>query len=91
MGANAKLCFPYCMISKEKQKGGNGFQWKSDIRKCNIGIAPNRDRKDEKWDPILPMMLDKVHICTFHDEMRIIDKCLHLHTFYAYNLKNKEK
>eukprot|EP00249_Psilotum_nudum_P003297 c16688_g1_i1 orf=216-500(+) len=36
-------------------------------------------------------MLDKVHTCTLHDEMRIIDKLLHLHICYAYNIKNKEK
>ena len=39
------------------------------------------------WDPILPIKLKNVHICTLHAEIRILDKLLRLHLDYAYSIK----
>ena len=39
------------------------------------------------WNPILPIELKNVHICTLHAEIRILDKLLCLHLDYAYSIK----
>ena len=83
-GASAKLTCLYCMSSQKTQKGG--LQWENGILSCDQRLAPDRDKKDSKWDPILPIPLERVHICTLHAELCILDKLLYLHLVYAWTL-----
>ena len=70
------LCI-YCMA------GGMGkADW---MAESEIGKSPSRHLVDLSrypmiemiWNPILPIEFKNVHICTLHDEIRILDK-LHL-------------
>lgn len=85
-GANCRHPCLYCM------DGMGSHEW------CNTkfvgrppnrhSVAPSRFKNIETiWDPILPIHLKNVHICTLHAEIRILDKLLRLHLDYAYSLK----
>lgn len=85
-GANSKYPCLYCMASMGTKEWCNT---------SNVGRPPTRnnlesqkfDKKNMIWDPILPILLKNVHICTLHAEIRILDKLLRLHLDYAYSLK----
>lgn len=77
-GANAEYTCIYCTFKKNSQ---------GSIQKG----APNRDKKDPNWSPILPIFLERVHFCTLHSEIRMLDKLLHLHVTFAWNMKPKKK
>ena len=63
---------------------------------CSVmGKAPSRENvnivdypsSQMIWDPILPIKLKNVHICTLHAEIKILDKLLRLHLDYPYSIK----
>lgn len=95
--ANAKMPCLFCM--RERITDANGKKcWANEAR---VGGAPTRDAmvlgangdmvyKDEKWDPVLPIPLTRVHFCTLHAFVRIIEKLLHLYICFAYNLKPQD-
>ena len=87
IGASTKLTCLYCMSSEKTQKAS--LQWNNVILSCDQCIAPDRDKKDSKWDLILPIQLKRVHICTLHAELRILDKLLYLHLVYAWTKAEK--
>lgn len=72
------------MSSQKTQK--SGLQWENGILSCDQCLAPDRDKKDLKWYPILLIPLERVHICTLHAELCILDKLLYLHLVYAWTL-----
>lgn len=41
--------------------------------------------EDPNWKPILLIPLERVHVCTLHAEIRILDKLLRMHIDYAYS------
>lgn len=86
-GANTKYPCIYCMA------GGMGkADWTAE---SEIGKPPSRHlvnlsrypSTEMIWNPVLPIELKNVHICTLHAEIRILDKLLRLHLDYAYSIK----
>lgn len=85
-GANTSYPCLYCMASTGKEN------W---IAQNEVGASPSRHLVDLSkypkslniWEPVLPIELKNVHICTLHAELRILDKLLRLHLDYAYSIK----
>ena len=78
----------------QKGKGthkGKGIQsqgdWRDGILSCMQGVPPNRDSTDKDWSPILSIPLNRVHVCTLHARLRMLDKLLKLHINYAWNME----
>ena len=46
---------------------------------------------DKDWKPILNIPLGRVHVCSLHARLRILDKLLKLHVNYAWNMEPKER
>lgn len=65
----------------------NQVQWQDGILSCVQGVPPNRDSKDKDWSPILSIPLTRVHVCTLHARLRMLDKLLKLHINYAWNME----
>lgn len=63
------------------------MQWSQGILSCDQSKPPNRDRDDKDWNPILEIPLSRVHICSLHARLRILDKLLMLHVNYAWNME----
>lgn len=85
-GANAKYACLYCLLQWAKG------QWKGGACKCAQHKPPERDsaasvkrQRPEKWDPILPIPLERVHLCTMHAENRLLEKLVHLHVAHVWN------
>ena len=52
--------------------------------------APIQDGLNlERWKPVLPIPLDKVHICTLHAVNRMVEKLVHLHFQFVWIIKDK--
>lgn len=66
-------------------------QWVNGIKSCDQQIPPNRDQVDIEWNPILDIPLARVHVCTLHARLRILDKLLKLHVNYAWNMEPMER
>lgn len=47
-------------------------------------------RTHGRWRPILPIPLDRVHICTLHALNRIVEKLLHLQFIFVWTMRDKE-
>ena len=62
-------------------------EWYQGILSCDRRSPPNRDINDSEWAPILAIPLTRVHICTLHARLRILDKLLKLHINYAWNME----
>ena len=85
--ANTKHQCIYCMA--------DGMGKADQIAESEIGKLPSRHlvdlsrypRSKTIWNPILPIELKNVHICTLHAKIRILDKLLCLHLDYAYSIK----
>lgn len=71
-GANSKHPCLYCMKTTQ------------DMSKST---RVSRDIEDPTWKPVLPIPLKNVHICTLHGEVRIIEKLIYLHIWFAWNTK----
>lgn len=48
---------------------------------CDINTHP-------RWKPILPIPLERTHICTLHALNRIVEKILHLHFDFIWNMED---
>ena len=46
---------------------------------------------DKDWKPILNIPLGRVHVCSLHARLRILDKLLKLHVNYAWNMEPEER
>ena len=66
----------------------SSMQWfAAGIMSCDQSTPPNRDKHGENWKPILPIALERFHVCTLHARLRILDKLLKLHANYAWNME----
>ena len=79
-GANAMYSFLYCMHIKQKDRS-----WKGGILSCPQNLPPNRDELDPNIDAVLPIPLIRVHMCTLHAFVRIVDKMVYLSIMFAWN------
>lgn len=90
--ANARFPCLYGMCSRKKTK--NGKEWNIETSKRG---APTRDnfishlgklvREDPNWDPILDISLKRVHFCTMHALIRIVEKLVYEHICFAYKMQ----
>jgi hypothetical protein len=79
-GANAMHSCLYCMKKKQKDRSWNGG-----ILSCHQNLPPNRDQLDPNLDAVLPIPLIRVHMCTLHAFVRIVDKMVYLSILFAWN------
>jgi hypothetical protein len=42
-----------------------------------------------RWKPILPIPLTRTHMCTLHALVRIVEKILHLHFIFVWNMQDE--
>ena len=54
-------------------------------------VGGNWVPKDTNWDPILPIPLSRVHFCTLHAFVRIVEKIVHAYICFAYTMQPKEE
>ena len=69
---------------KKKQKDRS---WKGGILSCHQNLPPNHDQLDPNLDAVLPIPLIRVHMCTLHAFVRIVDKMVYLSILFAWNKK----
>ena len=74
-GALAKSPCLYCMCSAK------------DLDRRVWEKALDKHTKDEVFKPVLDIPLSKVHICTLHALCRIIEKLVHLHICFAWDIE----
>jgi hypothetical protein len=74
---------------KEKEKLSDGG-WSNGIMSFQQDIIPNQYEMDKNMDPILPIPLTRVHICTLHAFVRIVDKLVYLSILFAWNKRPQE-
>jgi hypothetical protein len=72
---------------KEKLPGGG---WSNGIMIYQQDIIPNQDEMDKNMDPILPIPLTRVHVCTLHAFARIFDKLVYLSILFSWNKRPQE-
>ena len=102
-GANSRLSWIYYNQERTKtiitthagaisalQK--RGLAWESGLFSDTVlekpvthGVAVTR------WKPILPIRMDRVHICTLHAQNRIIKKIMHLHFMFVWMIRDKRE
>lgn len=76
----------YCMrLSKENEEALD-LEWAQSVLSCPQGAMPNRHEDDPHWSAILTIPLHRVHVCTLHTEIRIIDQLSYLNTIYAWTM-----
>lgn len=73
-------------LSKKTQSWSGGLFSTSVHAKPLIGA-----RALNRWKPILPIPLNRVHICTLHALNRIVEKILHLHFIFVWTMRDKEQ
>jgi hypothetical protein len=102
-GANAKHPCIYCLqekapkealgsdvAAKRAAKERQQPSWKGGLFSSHFPAEPTRGTvQDVVFDPILPIPLSRVHICTLHANVRMVEKILHLHFMFVWNMQNK--
>ena len=73
-----------------KNLRGNGT-WQGSLFAPRILAEPCDISTHLRWKPILPIPLSRAHICTLHAQARIIEKILHLHFGFIWNITDLEK
>lgn len=95
--ANAKFPYLYCMHGWTKESLGKNV-WDDGTgnttapsRDDRVRIGGNWVPKDANWDPILPIPLARVHFCTLHAFVQIVEKIVHAYICFAYTMQPKEE
>jgi len=101
-GANAKFSCIYCnqertklvigttqdanalMNQRSKHSKKEGVFSKSVSAKPLSSVATLN-----RWRPIFPIPLDRVHICTLHGLNKIVEKIVHLHFIYIWTIRDE--
>jgi hypothetical protein len=100
-GANAKHCCMYCLQKRVKPMVGNiaeaealfskrSQSWDGGLFSTNIASKPvTGAAAAARWKPVLPIPMDRVHMCTLHAFNRICEKIVHLHFQFIWTLRDK--
>ena len=68
-----------------------GTAWEGGLFSCTVQSKPvSGGATLARWKPILPIPLERVHICTLHAFNRIIEKIVHLHFQFIWTIRNKK-
>lgn len=70
------------IVCRKKQKDRS---WKGGILSCHQNLPPDCDHLDPNLDAVLPIPLTRVHMCTLHAFVRIVDKMVYLSILFAWN------
>ena len=65
--------------------------WQGGLFASRIQGAPCDINTHPRWKPILPIPLSRVHICTLHALVRIVEKVLHLHFMFVWNMQDGDR
>ena len=64
--------------------------WHGGLFAGNVLCKPLAIDRESWWKPILPIPLKRLHVCTLHALTRMMEKILHLHFMFIWNMKNEE-
>jgi len=92
-GANAIHSCIYCNQQRTKSVVGTTasatsearrrkYTWHGGLFAGNVTAKPISTDGEPRWKPILPIPLERVHICTLHALTRMMEKILHLHIMF---------
>lgn len=91
----------YCEQKRAKPTVGTASQASAAIRKRgkpnwvgglfanSVEPEPCDMRAHTRWRPILPIPLQRVHICTLHALVRLAEKIVHQHIIYVWNIQDQ--
>jgi len=100
-GPNATFCCIYCNQDKNKKSVLTAKEaetvadkrhptWTGGLFTDSIPANPVQLGEEQShWRPILPVPLDRVHICTMHALNRICEKLLHMHFQFVWTMRDK--
>lgn len=101
-GANATHCCIYCLQKKTKSVITTEAAariaslkrtptWEGGLFASGISNKPiNQTTSIGRWKHVLPIPLERVHICTLHAFHRICEKILHLHFQHLWTIRDKK-
>ena len=101
-GANATYSCIYCNQQRTKPVLGTvasataearrrKHTWHGGLFVGNVLCKPHAIDRESRWKPILPIPLERLHICTLHALTRMMEKILLLHFMFIWNMKNEER
>ena len=77
--------------AQKLMKSGCKHSWDNGLFSKKISAKPmSGDAMDGRWQPIFPIPLERVHVCTLHAFNRIIEKIVHLHFMHVWTIRNEE-
>lgn len=99
-GANAKYSCIYCNQERTKPVVGTAkdaakearkrkHTWRGGLFADNVREKPVAIDNESRWKPILPIPLERVHICTLHALTRMVEKILHQHFIFIWTNPNE--
>jgi len=100
-GPNATHSCIYCMQARKKSAvtmvkqaeellKKRSHSWEGGLFSNHICGAPVQDGLNlEHWRPVLPIPLDRVHICTLHVVNQMVENLVHLHFQFVWIIKDK--
>lgn len=71
--------------SREKGK------WQGGLFASGIQGEPCDAATHPRWKMVLPIPLSRTHMCTLHAQVRMVEKLLHLHFIFVWNMQNEER
>ena len=85
----SKPCTSAAAVREFRLQGkGN---WQGGLFASRISAQPCDIRTHPHWKPILPIPLSNAHICILHSQVCIIEKILHLHFMFIWNMEDVRK
>lgn len=102
-GPSSKMNCIYCEQERNKPVVGNAASssqaatarakshWHGGLFASRIRAKPCDVSSHDRWKPILPIPLTRVHICTLHAQVRIIEKMLHMHFMFVWNMQGEDR
>jgi len=67
-----------------------GNSWMGGLFSSTVDSKPlSGDATVERWKPILPIKLERVHMCMMHAFNRIIEKIVHLHFQFIWTIRDE--
>lgn len=101
-GANSLMSCIYCNqerlqpfvgtvqdATQAAQKRGKAT-WGGGLFARGVPSKPVNMRTHSRFKHVLPIPLTRVHICTLHAQVRMLEKMLHLHFMFVWNMRNEE-
>jgi hypothetical protein len=100
-GANSTYCCIYCLQKRTKSTVSSiaaataivresATSWDGGLFATSVHAKPiTGSRALGRWKSVLPISMDRVHICTLHALNRMVEKILHLHFIFIWTIRDK--